>query len=344
MKKLLIVTDTWAPKIDGVVRSIEFRMPELERIGFAVTVAHPGQFRTVPFPLYPELRLALFPKRRLRLMLAGLEPDYIHIETEGALGLAARSLCRRRGLKFTSSYHTHFQLYADVYARLPVRFLLAPAAAALRWFHSGAVRTFVSTESLREELARQGFKNLAVCPLGVDTGLFERQGRAPSGSLERPVFAFFSRLAPEKSPEEFLRLDLPGTKLVIGDGPDRRRLEKKYPAAKFVGFQRGQALVDWLSGVDVVVMPSRTETFGLVVIEALAMGIPVAAHDVMGPRDIIKSGVHGYLSDDLKQAALDSLSLSREACRARALEFSWKASAETYAKSLEPAGERGAGK
>jgi glycosyltransferase involved in cell wall biosynthesis len=338
MKKLLIVTDTWAPKVDGVARSIEFRMPELQRLGFAVTIAHPGQFRTVPFPLYPELRLALFPKARLRRMLADLRPDYIHIETEGSLGLAARSLCRHRGLRFTSSYHTHLQLYADVYARLPVRFLLAPAAAALRWFHGAAVRTFVSTESLREELERQGFRHLAVCPLGVDTSLFARNPQAPKRELERPVFAFFSRLAPEKSPEEFLRLDLPGAKLVIGDGPDRKRLEKKYPGAKFVGFQRGQALVDWLSAVDVVVMPSRTETFGLVVIEALAMGIPVAAHDVMGPRDIIKNGVHGYLSDDLGQAALKCLKLSPEACRTRALEFSWKASAQTYARNLEPAG------
>ena len=344
MKRLLIVTDTWAPKIDGVVRSIEFRARELERMGFAVTVAHPGQFRTVPFPLYPELRLAVFPKRRLRAALAALRPDYIHIETEGTLGLAARSLCRCKGLRFTSSYHTHFQLYADVYARLPIRFLLVPAAAALRWFHGAAARTFVSTESLREELARQGFKNLAVCPLGVDTSLFVRAPQAHDRGLARPVFAFFSRVAPEKSPEEFLKLDLPGTKLVIGDGPDRKRLEKKYPKAVFAGFQRGRDLADWLSSVDVVVMPSRTETFGLVVIESLAMGIPVAAHDVMGPRDIVKSGVHGCLSEDLREAALKCLDIPREACRARALEFSWKASAEAYAGNLEPAGESGAHK
>lgn len=334
MKKLLIVTDTWHPKVDGVVRSIEFRSPELERLGYAVTVAHPGQFRTMPFPLYPELKLALFPKRRLRHMMRELGPDCIHVETEGSLGLAARALCRKQGLRFTSSYHTHLQLYADVYARLPVRFLLAPAAAALRWFHGAAARTFVSTESLRQELERQGFKNLAVCPLGVDTAMFVRNPQAPAVELEHPVFAFFSRLAPEKSPEDFLKLDLPGTKLVIGDGPDRKRLEKRYPEAKFVGFQRGQALVNWLSQVNVVVMPSRTETFGLVVIEALAMGIPVAAHDVMGPRDIVVSGVHGQLSDDLRQAALGCLALSPEECRKRALEFSWAASAEAYAKNL----------
>ncbi len=334
--KLLIVTDTWAPKVDGVVRSIENRMPQLRAMGYDVVVVHPGQFATMPFPLYPELRVALFPKRKLRSMLSGIKPDYIHIETEGTLGIAARSLCRKQGLRFTSSYHTHLQLYVDVYSRLPVRFLLRPAAALLRRFHSAAVHTFVSTESLRAELARQGFKNLVVCPLGVDANLFVRNPEAPQVQMERPVFAFFSRLAPEKSPENFLKLTLPGTKLVIGDGPDRKKLEKKYPSAKFVGFQRGQDLVNWLSLVDVVVMPSRTETFGLVVIEALAMGIPVAAHDVIGPRDVIVHGVHGHLSDDLGQAAIDCLGLSAEDCRKRALEFSWQASAEVYAQNLVP--------
>lgn len=336
MKRLLIVTDTWHPKVDGVVRSIEFRSRELAKLGFDVEVVHPGQFRTLPFPLYPELKMALFPRRRLRRMMRELRPDYIHIETEGSLGVTARALCRRHGWRFTTSYHTHLQLYADVYARMPVQFLLKPAAALLRWFHGAAVRTFVSTESLRAELERQGFKNLVVCPLGVDTDLFIKNPQAPAQDLERPVFAFFSRLGPEKSPEDFLKLDLPGTKLVIGDGPDRKKLEKKYPKAKFVGFKRGQELVDWLSVVDVVVMPSRTETFGLVVIEALAMGIPVAAHDVMGPRDIIVHGVHGHLSDDLKKAALECLNLSPEECRKRALEFNWAASAQVYADNLEP--------
>jgi glycosyltransferase involved in cell wall biosynthesis len=338
MKKLLIVTDTWAPKVDGVVRSIEHRTRILKEQGFVIEVVHPGEFATIPFVFYPELRVALFPKRRLRRRLAAFAPDYIHIETEGALGFAARRLCQKLGLAFTSSYHTHLQLYVDVYARLPVRFLLRPAAAVLRWFHSAASATFVSTESLRRELAAGGFKNLAVCPLGVDTALFARNPRSQKGGgLEHPVFAFFSRVAPEKSPEDFLKLELPGTRLVIGDGPDRRRLERKYPRAVFAGFQRGQDLVDWLSCVDVVVMPSRTETFGLVVIEALAMGIPVAAHDVMGPRDIITRGMTGCLSEDLRQAALDCLALSPQECRKRALEFSWQASAEAFARNLVPA-------
>src|SRR5688572_1838382 len=166
MKKLLIVTDTWAPKVDGVVRSIEHRTKLLRQQGYQIEIVHPGEFPTIPFFFYPELKVALFPKRRLRRRLEEFAPDYIHIETEGTLGLAARSLCRKQGLTFTSSYHTHLQRYADVYARLPVRFLLRPAAAFLRWFHGAAERTFVSTESLRAELARQGFRNLVVCPLG----------------------------------------------------------------------------------------------------------------------------------------------------------------------------------
>lgn len=335
MKKLLIVTDTWHPKVDGVVRSIDFRGRVLAREGYEMTVLHPGLFRSVPFVLYPELRIALFPKRRLRTLMREADPDYIHIETEGALGFAARSVCRKEGWKFTTWYHTHLQLYADVYAHLPVRFLLRPAAATLRWFHGAAAHTFVSTESLKRELGRQGFANLVVCPLGVDTDLFSKNHASDKGKgLERPVFAFFSRVAPEKSPEDFLKLDLPGTKLVIGDGPDRKRLQKKYPRAVFAGFQRGQDLVDWLSCVDVVVMPSRTETFGLVVLEALSMGIPVAAYDVMGPRDSITQGVHGHLSENLQAAALGCLGIDPGVCRARALEFNWTATAGRFAQQL----------
>lgn len=193
----------------------------------------------------------------------------------------------------------------------------------------------VSTESLKSELEISGFKNVVVVPLGVDVNHFVRNPASPLPKLSKPVFVYFSRLAPEKSPEEFLRLKMPGTKLVIGDGPDRKKLEKKYGKENmFVGYKRGQELVDWLSLADVFVFPSRTETFGLVVLEALACGIPVAAHDVMGPRDIITEGKDGYLSENLAEAAMKCLSLSRDDCRAKAIQYSWEHSAEAFIKNL----------
>ena len=331
MRKILLVTDAWAPQINGVVRVQNAHISELKARGYEVTVIEPSQFMTVPLPFYPEIRLALFARRRIRRMLRSENPDAVHIGTEGPLGWAARSACRAQGVPFTTWYHTHLQLYVNV----RLRGLLRPIHALLRRFHSAAVRTMVSTETLKRELESTGFRNVVVVPLGVDTELFKRNPNPPLPSLPKPVFVYFSRLDPEKSPEEFLRLDLPGTKLVIGDSADRPRLEKAYgDKNKFVGFKQGQELVDWLSLADVFVFPSRTETFGLVVIEALACGLPVAAHDVMGPRDSITAGKDGYLGDDLKEAALKCLELSPNDCRAKAETYSWERSADVFIQNL----------
>lgn len=331
MKKILLVTDAWAPQVNGVVRVLDALIPLLTARGYEVTVIEPGQFRTTPLPFYPEIRLALFQRRRVAAKIKELKPDAVCIVTEGPLGWAARSVCREQGILFTTWYHSHFQLYVNV----RLRGLLRPIHAIVRIFHSAAARTLVSTETLKRELESAGFKNLVIMPLGVDTELFVRNPKPPFSPLPKPVFVFFSRLAPEKSPEEFLKLDLPGTKLVIGDGPDRARLEKKYGKKNmFVGYKRGQELVDWLSLADVFVFPSRTETFGLVVLEALAVGIPVAAYDVMGPRDIIVHGTHGHLSEDLAEAALLCLNLSPEECRAKAIQYSWEHSADAFIKNL----------
>ena len=331
MKKILLVTDTWTPQVNGVVRVLHALVPLLEARGYEVTVIEPGQFRTVPMPLYPEIRLALFTRRRIARILKTLRPDAVCLVTEGPLGWAARSACTRAGIPFTTWYHTHFQLYVD--ARL--QGLLRPVYAFIRRFHATAVHTMVSTESLKRELESAGFKNLVIMPLGVDTKLFTRNAVSPLPPLPKPVFVYFSRLAPEKSPEEFLKLDLPGTKLVIGDGPVRAKLEKKYGRGNtFVGYKHGQELVDWLSLCDVFVFPSRTETFGLVVLEALACGIPVAAHDVMGPRDVITPGVDGVLGHDLCADALACLDLSRDACRVTAEQYSWEHSADAFVQNL----------
>ncbi|MHB0865416.1 MAG: glycosyltransferase family 4 protein [Minisyncoccota bacterium] len=331
MKKILLVTDAWAPQVNGVVRVLQALIPRLHARGYEVVVMEPGQFRTVSFPFYPEIRLALFARRRVGHVLKELQPDAVCIVTEGPLGWAARAVCIARGIPFSTWYHSHFQLYVSV----RLRGLLGPVNAILRRFHSRAAVTMVSTETLKNELASIGFANLAVMPLGVDTELFVRNMASPLPPLPKPVFVYFSRLAPEKSPEEFMKLTLPGTKLVIGDGPLRKKLEEKYGTThQFVGYKRGQELVDWLSSADVFVFPSRTETFGLVSLEALACGIPVAAHDVMGPRDIISQGKDGYLSDDLEEAALKCLNLSPEDCRAKALQFSWEHSVDQFIRHI----------
>ena len=335
MKKILFVTDAWTPQINGVVRVLQALIPILEARGYEVSLIEPGQFRAkVPLPLYPEIKLALFPRRRVAKMIGELQPDAVCIVTEWSLGWAARSVCRERGIPFTTWYHSHFQLYID----LRLRGLLKPILAYIRRFHSAAAHTLVSTESLRRELEATGFKNLVIMPLGVDTALFTRNPATQVPALPKPVFVYFGRLAPEKSPEEFLKLTLPGTKLVIGDGPLRARLEKEYGAGNtFVGYKRGQELVDWLSISDVFVFPSRTETFGLVALEALACGIPVAAHDVMGPHDTITHGVDGYLGDDLQDAALKCLDLSPEDCRKKAELFSWERAADALLANLSAA-------
>lgn len=332
MKKILIVTDAWAPQINGVVRVQDAHIHSLKARGCDVVIIHPGQFMTIPLLFYPEIRVALFPRRKVAKMIADAEPDAVHIMTEGPLGWAARAVCIRQGIPFTSWYHTHLELYVSI----RLRWMLRPIIALLRRFHSSAERTMVSTESLKRELGLMGFrKNIVVVPLGVDIELFKRNPTPSLPPLATPVFVFFSRLDPEKSPEEFLKMELPGTKLVIGDGVDRPRLEKEYgDKNKFVGFKRGQELVDWLSLADVFIFPSRTETFGLVALEALACGIPVAAHDVIGPRDIITNGVDGYIGDDLKDSALKCLALSRDACRATALKYSWEHSADEFLKNL----------
>lgn len=331
MKKILFVTDAWMPQVNGVVRVLHSLIPLLKARGYEVVVIEPGQFKTVSLPFYPEIRLALFPRRRIARILKELQPDAVCLVTEGPLGWAARSVCLEQGMPFATWYHSHFQLYVDV----RLHGLLRPIFAFVRRFHSGAIHTMVSTMSLRRELESAGFKDLAIMPLGVDTGLFVRNPVSPLPALPKPVFVYFSRLAPEKSPEEFMKLDLPGTKLVIGDGPLRVRLEKKYGEGHtFVGYKSGQELVDYLSLADVFVFPSRSETFGLVALEALACGVPVAAHNVMGPRDVITEGKDGHLSDDLQTAAIKCLDLSEEDCRAKALQYSWDNSADRLIEIL----------
>ncbi|MBU6323410.1 MAG: glycosyltransferase family 1 protein [Patescibacteria group bacterium] len=335
MKKLLLVTDTYPPDINGVARWAEEMAQRLPGKGVEVAVAHPRLFWHVPMPFYPELAVALSAARPFARMLERERPDFVHIADEGPLGLSARRVCVSRGVPFTTSYHTRFDMYAGM--RVPG---VGPLARAyLRRFHRPSAAVFAATPSLCETLQAERFARVVLVPFGIDTEFFTRDPRPTVPELPEPVFAFFGRVVVEKSPEEFLSLPLPGTKLVIGDGPARMRLERRYgDAAKFIGYRKGGELVEWLSRVDVLVMPSRTETFGLVIAEALACGIPCAAYDVMGPKDIITDGTDGILAKDgdLAKAARACLSLSREACREKALRYSWDESLDAFVGHLVP--------
>jgi glycosyltransferase involved in cell wall biosynthesis len=337
MQKIVIVTDAWHPQVNGVVTVIENIRSILEKRGCTVVIIHPGLFSSIPLFFYPEIRLSLFAKRKVARLIEAEKPDHIHLDTEGPLGLAARGYCIRTGKKFTTAYHTHFALYAKL--RFGAFFNLV--YPYIRWFHSRAEYTMVTTETLRQDLKARGLKNLVIRPLGTDTALFKRNpGAVMPDRLRKPVFMYFGRIAKEKGVEDFLKCKLPGSKLVFGDGSQRTELETKYgETALFVGYKKGQALVDMLSVSDVFVFPSRTETFGLVILEALACGIPVAAYNVMGPNDIVTDGVDGLLGEDLQANAIKCLKLLPEDCRRKAVKFSWEASTDAFFQNLVRADE-----
>jgi glycosyltransferase involved in cell wall biosynthesis len=315
---IAIVTDAWRPQVNGVVTTLSRTREGLESRGHSLTVVHPGDYRTIPCPTYPEIRLVLWPGRRLVETLDGAGLDAIHIATEGPLGSAARRYCLRRGLNFTTSYHTQFPQYLR--KRVPV-----PERWSYRWlrrFHGRAARTLVPTEHMRRELVEQGFANVVIWSRGVDTALFRPLDREFL-NLPRPVALYAGRVAVEKNLEAMLTLDLPGCKVVVGDGPDLAKLRDRYPAVHFVGYQFGDDLARYLSAADVFVFPSLTDTFGLVMLEAMACGTPVAAFPVTGPIDVVRDGVSGCLDADLGAAARRALALSRVDCRQVALERTW---------------------
>jgi glycosyltransferase involved in cell wall biosynthesis len=333
--KIAIVTDAWRPQTNGVVQTLSMTAQTLRAGGHEVLVIEPNQFRTFPCPTYPEIRLAWFPSRHLAKLLHEFAPDCVHIATEGPLGMAARSWCARNRFPFTTSYHTQFPEY--VRARVPIP--LAISYAHLRRFHSAAARTMVATPTLQKQLENRGFRHIVRWTRGVDVQLF-KPGDKKFLDLPRPIFAYLGRVAIEKNIEAFLSLDLPGTKLVIGDGPERLALQPRFPAAVFVGYKFGAELAAHLGAIDVFVFPSRTDTFGLVLLEALACGVPVAAFPVTGPIDVIENGVTGVLDEDLRTAALAALKLDPAKCRAFALAHTWDAATKQFLGNLAPREER----
>ena len=329
--RIAMITDAWFPQINGVVTTLNNVKSELQRDGHDVLVINPSQFRTVACPRYPEIRLALLPGRRLRRMLDDFRPQAIHIATEGPLGLAGRRFCRRAGMPFTTSYHTQFALYLKIYFGVPRDWTYR----LVRWFHAAAARTLVPTASVGRELESRGFRNLVVWTRGVDTDLFK-----PRTSHQypdpRPVFLYVGRVAHEKNIEAFLKLDLPGTKVVVGDGPAMNELIRRYDRARFVGYKHGLDLAAHIAAADVFVFPSSTDTFGVVMLEAMACGLPVAAYPVTGPIDVVSDGISGVLHEDLRLAALKALQISPASCRQYALGFSWRRCACMFLENLAP--------
>ncbi len=328
---ILIITDAWYPQVNGVVRTLSKVREELEDMGHTVAVIGPDQFRTVPLPSYPEIRVAVFAGRRLPRLIDAIKPDAIHIATEGPLGHAARRYCLRRNRPFTTAYHTRFPEYVRDRAPIP----LSWSYAFVRRFHRHSEAVMVATPSIETMLRQRGFTNLRRWTRGVDTKLFHPRDK---GFLTdaRPISMYVGRVAVEKNLDAFLGLDLPGTKYVVGDGPQMADFRLRYPDVRFVGSRHGEDLARYFAAADVFVFPSRTDTFGLVLLEALASGVPVAAYPVPGPMDVVGDVDVACLKDDLREAVLGALTIPAERCRAYALQFSWRASAEQFLRNLRP--------
>ena len=327
--KILIVTDAWRPQTNGVVSTLSHTVECLRGFGHEVCLITPVGFRTVACPSYPEIRLAIFPGAKVARAITTFAPDAVHIATEGSLGMAARRHCLRQGLYFTTSYHTQFPQYLR--SRLPI-----PLALTYRWlrgFHGAARACMVSTRTMRAELEQWGFGNVRQWQRGVDTDLFRPQSKQFL-DLPRPIAVYVGRLAVEKNVDAFLKMPWAGSKLIVGDGPERIRLEASFPEAVFAGYRFGEDLAAHLAAADVFVFPSRTDTFGLVLLEAMACGVPTAAYPVTGPIDVVEDGVTGALDENLARAARRALLLDPIACRARALRSSWESCTHEFAGNL----------
>ncbi len=333
--RILIISDAWKPQVNGVVRTLATLLHELHALGAVAEVIGPDRFRTLPCPTYPDIRLSVLPKRRLSKMIEAFAPDALHIATEGPLGIAARKLAIARGWHFTTAFHTRFPEYLRARILVPTRL----SYAWLRRFHGAGHGLMVATESLREELTARGFGDLRAWSRGVDLGQFRSDAADQWTGMARPVFLYVGRVAVEKNISAFLDLDLPGSKVVVGEGPQLAALKRRYPDVHFDGVRHGAALAQAYAGADVMVFPSLTDTFGLVILESLACGTPVAAFPVTGPKDVLVAGgaAVGAVNTDLRAACLAALAHGeRTACRDYAETFSWRACAERFLTNLVP--------
>jgi glycosyltransferase involved in cell wall biosynthesis len=329
MMRLLLATDAWVPQINGVVRTYQRLALELARLGSELVVLGPESFCCVPCPSYPEIGLAIPDRKRCAALIEAADADAIHIATEGPVGWMARSYCMRRGLPFTTSFHTRFADYVSARWPVPESWVYA----CQRRFHAPSAGVMVATKSLAADLNRRGFNRLLPWTRGVDTEMFRPSAVRLFG--EAPVFLYAGRVAVEKNLDAFLSLDLPGIKVVVGDGPQLAELSARYPAAIFTGVREGRSLADCYASADVFVFPSRTDTFGMVMLEAMACGVPVAAYPAIGPQDLVVPAVSGVLSEDLRTAALAARHLDRARVREAALAFTWEAAAKLFLANIE---------
>ncbi|MGD0720002.1 MAG: glycosyltransferase family 1 protein [Roseiarcus sp.] len=335
--RILIATDAWRPQINGVVHSLEQMAKAARDHGVAIDFLTPQGFATIPLPTYPDIRLALASRGAVARRIDAARPDHVHIATEGPIGFAARACCRAEGRVFTTSYHTRFPEYIAQRTPIPE----AWTYAALRRFHAAAAVVMVPTPTIRDELTRRGFARAKVWSRGVDHTTF-RPRAASVLDLPRPIFLYVGRVAVEKNLGALLGLALPGSTVIVGDGPARASLQRRYPHAHFLGARSGEALAQIYASADAFAFPSRTDTFGIVLIEALASGLPVAGYPVAGPLDVIGDSGAGVLGEDLGAACLAALDIPRERARAHSLRFTWRESARQFLANIDAGRAAGA--
>jgi glycosyltransferase involved in cell wall biosynthesis len=329
--KILIVTDAWEPQVNGVVRTLKQTRLELEKMGHVVEMITPLAFKTIPCPTYPDISLSILPGKKVAQLINQFSPDAIHIATEGPLGMSARSFALKNNLPFSTAYHTRFPEYVKARIGMP----LSWTYQFLHWFHGPSQAVMAPTIVVKNDLEKYGFTNVALWTRGVDLDMFKFQESKVLNST-RPIYLYVGRVAIEKNIEAFLALDLPGSKWVVGDGPALEGIRKKYPEVNYLGVLDQPELAKVYAAADVFVFPSKTDTFGLVLLEAMACGLPVAAYPVTGPIDVLGDSPAGAMNEDLKQACLDALSIPRDVARAHAEKFSWKAASEQFLHHLKP--------
>ena len=329
--KILIASDAWLPQINGVVRTYQTLGDELTSQGHEVRYITPDKFITIPLIIYPEIKLAINHWFKIGVIIEKFKPDFIHVATEGPIGLAVRNYCSKNNYAFTTSYCTKFPEYINTMAKIPVSFTYK----ILKWFHKNSSAVMVSSNSIIDELNSHGIKRTVKWSRGVDIKAFNPKNKIDL-NLEKPIYLYVGRISKEKSLEDFLKLNLKGTKLLVGDGPSKKKLEKKYTDAVFVGAKKGNELAQYYASSDIFVFPSKTDTFGIVVLESLNCGTPVAAYPVPGPKDILGGTNIDTLDNDLKTSALKALKVSRQDCLDFAKKYSWEETAKIFFENISP--------